>query len=707
MSNALPYIIGERADRIDGLDKVTGISLYTDDIPCADALHAVFVSAGVAKGEVVAIDVTAAVASPGVVAVYTCLDAPRLAAVDHLALLQDNRVRHRGQPIALVVATDRNLAFCAARLVVAEYQANPGLAGRDAILGASVLAAPLRRSASQTARGDPEAALATAAVTVSARYSTPTHNHNPMETHAALIEWTGNRVTVHTSTQTLAMTRAAIATAMAIPESDVRVLCEQVGGGFGSKGGGWRPVLTIVAAVSRRIGRPLRIALSRAEMFTLVGRRQGTVHDVRLGADADGMLTALVHEATAQTSSFADYTDPNATLGRVIYACANVRTSHRLVATDEPTPVPMRAPGEGPGSFALESAMDELAEALAMDPLELRRRNFASRDQHLDRPWSSNGLLRCYDMAATSFGWGGGPPPPRSMRRGGVLRGWGMASALYPTYWAAAAASIEISPHGVLEIACGTQEIGTGNATIIAQIASDILHWPRDRLRVIWGDTDLPVGPASVGSLGAASVAPAIVDAAKRMRDLLSAHGMSPRYREDIGEMVTRAAPGVFRVEANRTEEPPASVSTYAWGAVFADVSVDAATAEVRVRRLHAAYAAGRILNRQTAMAQYRGGLTFGIGMACHEETVTDPRDGLILNADLGEYLIPVAADMPEMQVHIVDEEDPVAERFGVKGVGMLGTVGTAAAIANAVYNATGCRVRELPIRIETILPCL
>jgi xanthine dehydrogenase YagR molybdenum-binding subunit len=462
-------------------------------------------------------------------------------------------------------------------------------------------------------------------------------------------------------------------------------------------------------------------------MFTLVGRRQDSMQRVRLGATRDGRLTAILHDSVAQTSSFGDYADANAWSARTLYACRNVATSHRLVRVNAPQPKPMRGPGLGTGSFALESAMDELAEALGLDPVELRLRNYADHDQQDGLPWSSNGLLDCYRVAAQAFGWEKRPRGVGTLRDGPHCIGWGMASSSFPIFRMASQAAVAIGRDARVTVRCGTQDIGTGTYTVLAQLAAETLGVPLAQVAVELGDTLLPEGPYSGAHLATASFTPAVEQAARTLRHRLLERAVadpgSPLHGAPVGRL--RIDDGLIRsLDSNRSEtlasllarsgeglEVTASAapddkpnhSASGFGAVFAEVRVDPELGEVRVTRLTGAYAAGRVLNPLLAKSQHVGGLVWGIGLALHEATVMDRRLGRIVNDNLSDYLIPVHADMPRFDVHLVPEDDPHLAS-GIKGIGMLSIVGVAAAIANAVYHATGRRIRDLPIRLEHFL---
>jgi xanthine dehydrogenase YagR molybdenum-binding subunit len=486
----------------------------------------------------------------------------------------------------------------------------------------------------------------------------------------------------------------------------------------------WFPGLVLGVLAARHVGRPVALELTRGEMFTVIGRRQETIQQLRLAATPRGELTAITHDTVAQTSVFGEYADPTGTVSRMLYACPAVATSHRLVRVNAPQPNPMRAPGEGPGSFALESALDELAHELGLDPLALRLRNHADHDQHAGLAWSSNGLRTCYRVAADAFGWHARPPRIGSLHDGRRRLGWGMAAACYPVYRMASHAEVAVDPYGGVIVRCGTQDLGTGTATILAQVAADVLGVPLGQVAVEIGDTELPEGPYSGGAHVSASVTPAVERAAHMLRRELieravadpasPLYGLAPERVAITGGAVTSTArseplaalavrTGGLACAAHAAPDPQPRLSSYAHGAVFVEVSVDPELGELRVRRICAAYACGRILNPLLARSQLIGGLVFGIGMALHEAVVTDARVGRIVNANLADYAIPVHADMPRFEVALVADDDPHLAG-GVKGVGMIGTVGISAAIANAVFHATGRRIRDLPIRIEQLL---
>jgi xanthine dehydrogenase YagR molybdenum-binding subunit len=713
---------GSATPRVDAVAKVTGAARYEGDARMPGVLHAALVAAPIARGRVARIDDAAARRVPGVVAVMTHASAPRVAHASSPIMMQDATVCFAGQPVAVVVAETVAQARRAAAAVVVTYDPAPAVTTMREALADAYAPASAGHVATDSRRGDPERAAGHREV---ARcYTTPTHNHHPLEPPCVIARWDGDALLAHTTSQAVFAHRARLAACFGVPVDGVRVVSRLLGGGFGAKGGAWLPGLVLGAMVARHVGRPVALALTRREMFTLIGRRQETIQHLRLAATPRGELTAITHDTVAPTSVFGEYADPTATVSRLLYACPHVATSHRLVRVHAPQPNPMRAPGEGPGSFALESAIDELAHQLGMDPLELRLRNHAGHDQHTGLPWSSNGLGACYRVAADAFGWRARAPQIGSLRDGRYALGWGMAAACYPVYRMASQAEVAIEPDGRVIVRCGTQDLGTGTATILAQLTAATLGVPLGQVTAEIGDTQLPEGPYSGGAHVSASVTPAVEQAAGLLRQRLIERAVSDPASPLFGIALERVAiaEGIVasgdRAEplatlvgrtdglactAQAVPDPAPGVSSSAFGAVFVEVGVDPELGEVRVRRISAAYACGRILNPLLARSQLVGGLVFGIGMALHEATVTDARTGRIVNASLADYAIPVHADMPRFDVALIDEDDSHLAG-GVKGVGMIGTVGVSAAIANAVFHATGRRIVDLPIRAEHFL---
>jgi xanthine dehydrogenase YagR molybdenum-binding subunit len=686
---ALP-LVGAARDRLDGPAKVTGSARYAADFAPERLSHAVMVHSEIARGRVVRIDESRALGSRGVVAVLTHRNAPRVRAEGggfayELMLLQDDRVRYDRQPLAVVVAETFEQALEAASLIEIEYESEVPVSrvedSNDRYAPEDIFGDP-----PDATRGDPERALASAPVLLRQTYTTPVEHHNPMEPHATLAQWDGDRLTVHDSTQGITNVRRRLAAVFEMPVERIRVLSPYMGGGFGCKGGVWSHV-ALAAMAARVVKRPVKLVLSRQQMFGSVGHRPRTIQTVALGAGRNGKLQAIAHDVLAHTSSFDEFIESSGLITKMLYAAPNVRTTHRLARLDVATPTYMRAPGESSGSFALESAMDELSYEIGIDPIELRLRNHADVDPEDGRPFSSKHLQECYALGAEKIGWNARSSKPRSVRDGRMLVGVGMASAAYPAFRWPASAIVRMEEDGSVVVRSGTQDLGTGSYTVYAQVAAEVLGVPLERVRVELGDTDLPQAPLSAGSVTAASVGTVVHQAALELRKRL-----------DRGEK----APIESRVDGKPPKEEP--YSTHSFGAQFARVEVDADLGLVYVKKMVGAFAAGRILNRKTARSQYLGGMVWGAGMALHEITRFDERTARIMTANLAEYLVPVNADVNEMEAYIVEEEDEHVNPIGVKGVGEIGIVGAAAAIANAVYNATGVRIRDLPITPEKLL---
>jgi xanthine dehydrogenase YagR molybdenum-binding subunit len=713
--------------RIEASLKVTGRAIFAAETPAEGLLHAVLIEAPIARGKVGSIDASAARQLRGFVDLITHAETRGLAPLAHTALIRDASIHFRGQPVALVVGVTRSAAEAAAREVRVAYESEPAVIDFNQAIDQAYEPAMASRYVAKSKRGDVEHALASAHLALRNRYETAVNNHHPMEMHAVVCSWEGDRATVHTNTQAVFGTRAAIAQAFATPPEKVRVITRFVGGGFGCKGPLWWPYLLWALVAAKRIGRPVRLELTRAQLFTLAGRRQQTAQDLSVGFDKEGKLAGIAHKVVAQTSTHAEYADSTAAISRFLYACPNVTTSHWLVRTNEPQPVPMRAPGIAPGSFALESAMDEAALRLGIDPVELRIRNFADRDQDAGVPWSSNGLLACYRVGAERFGWS--RRPGAGMGRHGHWRlGSGMATTCYPARRQGCKARVALAADGSLLVQCGTQDMGSGTYTALAQLAAETLGIPLDKVTVELGDTLLPEGPFSGGSQVTSSLAPAVEMATAALRAkvcaLAVADAASPLFglppdtldfgeglirnrsgnaAEDIAALLAREAPTGLDADGATAAPQDYPRTGMGFGAIFVEVGVDADLGEIRVRRVAAAFAVGRIINRLLAESQFVGGLIGGIGMVLHERTVTDRASGRIIGDTLADYLIPVHADMPVFDIALVDEHDPHLPG-GIKGIGMLGTGGIQAAIANAIFDATGKRIRHLPIRIEDVI---
>ncbi|MFJ9929547.1 xanthine dehydrogenase family protein molybdopterin-binding subunit [Streptomyces misionensis] len=691
-------VLGAPAERLEGRQKVTGAARYAAEHPLSGRAHAWPVPAAVARGRVTAVDTSAARAEPGVLAVLTPGDAPRLAEPEDatLAVLQDPNVPHRGWCVALVVAETLETARAAARLVRVDYDAEP--ADLTLTMDHPESYEPEEANAGQPGRvehGDPEGAFAAAGTGVDVVYRVPPLHNHPMEPHTTTARWDDDRLTVYTSTQGGTTARSVLAQLFELPEDRVTVVSEHVGGGFGSKGTP-RPDLVLAAMAALRTARPVTLAYPRRYLPTVVGHRAPTLHRLRLAADPDGRLTALLHEVTTHTSRVREFVEQAAVPARVMYATPNLLTVHRAVALDVPSPSWMRAPGESPGMYALESAMDELAGALDMDPVQLRIRNEPEHEPGTGRPFSSRHLVQCLREGARRFGWDERDPRPRARREGPWLLGTGVAAATYPASAGPATATARALPDGTFTVRTNATDIGTGARTVLAQVAADALGTALERVRVEIGHSDLPPAPLAGGSMGTASWGWAVHDACADLAARLAAH-TGPLPAEGI------------EARADTTGRADAEVpyARHAFGAHFAEVAVDTVTGEARVRRLLGVFAAGHILNARTARSQFTGAMIMGLGMALTEHSTLDPAFGDFPESDLASYHVPANADVPAVEAHWIDEDDTHLNPMGSKGIGEVGIVGTAAAIGNAVHHATGVRCRELPLTPDRILPGL
>jgi len=697
-------MIGAPRDRVDGRAKVTGGARYAAENNLPGLVHAVVVPAIIPSGTIKAINTATAKNAPGVIAVLSHLNAPRLNApqsgnfAEHFVPFSDATVHYVGQQIAVVVADTLEHATHGAELVNVTYEAAPARTDMNA------LRAEATEKGSQQAppftKGDPLGAFATAPVKVDHVYRTPHEHHNPIEAHSIVAAWDGDRVTLHDSSQNIFAVRQTLARAFGIPKESVLVVSPFVGGAFGSKGSTWPHVL-VGALAARVVKRPVKLWLPRKQLFFTNGHRPETEQRVALGATTDGKLVALIHEGISQGNKISDYNERFTRPTRTIYASPNIHAVNKVVELNVSTPTYMRAPGENPGMFAIESAMDELAAELKMDPIALRLANHADADPSDGKPWSSKSLKECYARAAERFGWARRTPEPRSMRDGRLLIGMGMASSTYPAHRSPASARARMNADGTAVVSSGTHEMGMGTATVMAQLAAETLGIPAERVRFEYGSTELPQAPISAGSMTAASVGSAVFQVSTALKQKLAELGTGTDYAALLH------AHYLPFVEASVDAKPDPSeqqYSAHAFGAHFAEVGVDPDLGLVRLRRMVSAFAGGRILNAKTARSQYLGGIVQGIGMALLEATRFDKRAGSFTSVNLGEYLVPVNADIRDIEVILVDEEDAHVNPIGAKGIGEIGIVGVAAAIANAVYHATGKRVRELPITCEKLL---
>jgi len=732
--------IGQPLTRQDGLLKVTGGARYAADNHPAGMLHAVMAVSGIARGRVTALDVDTACAHPGVVAVMTPANAPKLARhpddtgkpfMFRLDLLQNDLVRYANQPIAVVIAETLEAATEGAALLCPTYsveQARVGLDGAEPFEPRAVGAG----EAARCAKGDVEAGLSAAARRLDRVYETAPQYHNAMEPHAMVAEWQGDRLVLDTPSQCMSMAQNRIAGLFGIDPAQVHIRSPFLGGGFGSKAVISAPqVLGIMAA--RLVGRPVKLVMRREQMFGPVGHRAATRQTLRLGVDASGALTALDHHTRTASSTFDDFFEPASGVSHTVYATPALATSYDAVRIDTGTPLFMRAPGEASGSAALEIAIDEMAEACGMDPLEFRLKNYAEVEPISGKPFSSKALRECYARGATRFGWASRPLAPRQMRDAdGLLVGWGIGTASFPALMFEAAARATLRSDGAATVEIGAHDMGQGAWTALAQIAADSLGLDLADVDFRMGTSDLPNGGIAGGSCHTATAGQAIhgagADVIAQLSQIATNDQRSPlfgagntgvlarngrllrRDDESRGENYTDILARAGRAciegagKAAGDQATQAAYAMHAHGAVFAEVKVDPGLGQVRVSRLVGAFAAGRIINPRLVQSQYYGGMIWGISFALHEHAVTDTRSGRIMNANLADYHVTVNADVPSLEAILVEEHDPHVNALGIKGVGEIGVTGTVGAIANAVWHATGIRVRTLPITLDRLL---
>jgi xanthine dehydrogenase YagR molybdenum-binding subunit len=727
--------IGTATSRVDGRDKVTGAAKYAGEFAAPNLVFGSVVTSTIAKGRIARIDSSEAMKVGGVIAVLTHENRPLMADNDEaykddvapegspFRPLYDNRILFSGQPIALVLAETSEIARFAASLLHIDYDQEPHVTdlyrARDGAFALDVPAKP---------RGDATSAFAAAEVRHDAEYYVPIEHHNPMEPYASTVIWDGGgKLTVYDKTQGVQNVQRYICGIFGMSPEDVRVMSAFVGGAFGS---GLRPQYQVVLAVlaARALQRSVRVVLTRQQMYGL-GYRPAMIQRIRLGAKADGTLDAITHHAITVTSQFEDFHRHETTWSGLLYTSATAAYAHELARLDLATSCDMRAPSATTGVHALECAMDELAVALKLDPLELRLRCYSDRDQNSGLPYSSKNLRECYRQGAEAFGWSDRNPAPRATRDGGELVGWGMATGVWEALQMPISVRITLSANGHAEISCATSDIGTGTYTIMAQVAADVLGLPMDSVHIRLGDSTLPQSPVEGGSWIAASVSNGIVTTGDAIREelLRLAQNMaeSPLAGAQPGDVTLTGGMIVSRKDAQRavsmsdalrhggvdritrenatTFPDDGAHARNTHSAIFAEVKVDEQLGVVRVTRIVSAVAAGRILNPKTAHSQIMGGVVWGIGVALHEETLIDHRFGRIMNANIAEYHVPVNADVHDIQVIFVDEQDDIVNPMGIKGLGEIGIVGVSAAIANAVYHATGKRVRDLPITLDKL----
>ncbi|MGP0147604.1 xanthine dehydrogenase family protein molybdopterin-binding subunit [Pseudomonas oryzihabitans] len=716
-------LIGKPIDRVDGLLKVTGQAPYSFEFRNDRVAYGFIVGATIAKGRISRLDTSAAEGAPGVLSVLTYRNAPRQAAREPdnsgrftrpKPYLDSDQVRYFGEPVAFVVAETFEEARLAAALVEIDYAAEPGVFDLAANLGQAVKP-PDADQPTDTASGDVDAAFARAPIKLDERYTTPYHIHAQMEPHASLAQWDGDRVTIYCSTQFVEQAQSCVANTLQLPKENVRIVARYIGGGFGGKLPIYADAL-IGAMAARAIGRPVKVTLTRQQMFQITDHRSATIQRIRLGADREGRIQAMAHEGWSHSARGLTYYEPTGLSSRTLYAGDDRLVAHRMVELDLPESGSCRAPGEAVGMLASESAMDELAVMLGLDPIELRIRNEPSQDPEKHIPFSSRKLVECMQDGARRFGWSQRKATPGQVREGDWLIGMGMAAASRANMLRPSQAGVRLEADGSATVKTSMTDIGTGTYTILAQIAGESLGLPVERVKVLLGDSDDPAGAGSGGSFGAASSGSSVYVACENLRlkaaeaaglDPASARFVGGRLIADNGSRDLAELARQHDLQAIGEIKPGQTLKEYSqqgYGAFFAEVGVHALTGEIRLRRMLGVFAAGRILNEKTAHSQMLGGMIWGVGSALHEDGVIDVRHGHFVNHDLADYHYPCHLDIPAIEAHFLPEVDDKANPLKIKGVGELGICGAGAALTNAVYNACGVRIRDYPLTVDKVL---
>ncbi|ARK12668.1 xanthine dehydrogenase family protein molybdopterin-binding subunit [Fibrella sp. ES10-3-2-2] len=702
-------LTGTPVSRIDGIAKVTGKAAYSTDYPVKNLAYAVLFKSTIASGTILTIDTAAAEKAPGVLAVITHTNAPKLNVNGGLrggALLQSPEIEFYGQHIGLVVAETFEQARHASHLINVTYDKKEPKVDFEKLSKNATL--PKDKEKADAIRGDAKAALTNAEYKVEEVYETPIEHHHPLEPHATIAEWNGDRLTLYNSSQIVNGAQSAAANTLNIKTDQVRIVTPYIGGGFGSKGGQWANlVLTAVAA--KQVNRPVKLALTRQQMVNSVGMRQRNHQKVSLAATKDGKLTALAHEITTHGAIKNEFVEPCGDCSKIMYDVPNSLITYRTVPMNVIIPTYTRGPGKSTGSFALESAMDELAHKLKMDPIALRLKNEPDRDPSNGKPWSSRKAVDCLRVGAKAFGWEKRKAEPRQNQQGNYLIGYGVACGTYPAHQRPTSAIVKLKRTGneiMATVELAAADLGTGTYTILTQTAADALDLPLRNVKVVIGDSDLPPAAGAVGSVGASSYANAVNDACQKITDeLLTRSGKQFFARPTASQLMLSEKLTDFQTRVDsKPMESAEEYSAHSFNANFAEVAVNRFTGMVRVTRFLAVTGAGTILNPKTARSQIIGGGIWGIGMALTEESVLDPRLGNFVTRSFADYHVPANLDIGEMDAIFIQEDDQKANKLGVKGIGEVGIVGVAAAVANAIFNATGKRVRELPITPDKLL---
>ncbi|MEA2262919.1 MAG: xanthine dehydrogenase YagR molybdenum-binding subunit [Acidobacteriaceae bacterium] len=722
--------------RVDGPLKVSGVAMYTSDHNLPGMLYAVPVCATIANGAITSLDTSRAMGMPGVKAVYTRQNIGKLFRTapaegfsgildERRPPFEDDTIRYYGQYVAAVVALTFEQAVAAANAVKVTYNSNKPDVRKHLETD--------EKPKVDSKRGDPEPAFQSASVKVDEVYVTPTETHNPIELHASVAVWDGQNFTLYETSQAVCNHQDVLAQMLGVPQENVRVISRFLGSGFGGKLWPWTHCM-IAASAARNLNRPVKLVLTRDMMFQNVGHRPRTQQRIRIGASPDGKLVSLMHDSLNHTSILDDYSEGCSEATAYSYSTPNLRATSALVRRNVGTPTSMRGPGAVPGLFALESAMDELAIKLDMDPVKLRLLNEPEKDEGLNLPFSSRHMVECLNVGAEKFGWSRRTPQVGSMKKDGQILGWGVAGCSWIAERMGSEATVELRDDGSARVSCATQDIGTGTYTVLSQIVSDKTGIPHDKIEVVLGDTNLPRGPISGGSWATASVTPPVIEAIEKAQKTLFTiagqskdpafagkkpeemaftdgcvhlKGKSPdtgvRFEQILTSGNLRGVSGSGKSEGT-FGDPKRKFSTHSFGAQFAEVTWQPETARLRVSRVVTVIDAGHILNPKPARNQIEGAVVMGVGMALFEETVYDPRFGAPINNNLADYIVATNADAPVIDVTFLDHPDLHLNPLGVRGVGEIGLAGIAAAITSAVYHATGVRVRQLPVRIEDLL---
>lgn len=700
--------IGRPINRVDGILKVTGAAPYATDYAIKNIAHAVLFKSTIAAGSMSNIDTGEAEHSPGVLAVITHQNCPPLNEKGGLrggALLQSAEIKFYGQHIGIVVAETFEQARHAAQLVKVEYKKTGAKVDTDHLQQTEAV---IPKDNPDVTRGNPGTAFTEAGYKIEEVYSTPIEHHHPLEPHSTIALWEGDKLTLYNGSQIVNGAQTSAAATLGIKPGNVRVVTPYIGGGFGSKGGQWANIV-LAAVAAKAVNRPVKLALTRQQMFNSVGLRQKNKQALKLSATRDGKLTSLSHETITHTAIDNEFVEPCGDCSKILYDTPNSLISYRVVPMNIILPTYTRGPGKSTGSFALESAMDELAYQLKMDPVAFRIKNEPAKDPSNNKPWSSRSLVQCLQEGAKAFGWNKRQMEPGKQKRGDYSVGYGVACGTYPARQRDSSAVIKLAKNGDVisaTVEMAASDLGTGTHTILAQTASDGLGIPVSNIKVNIGDSDLPPAAGSVGSVGAASFANAVNDGCIKITDeLIARSGKQFFKRPTAAELMKSENTSSFqtRVDAKASAEAN-EYSCHSFNANFAEVWVNEFTGMVRVNRFLSVTGAGKILNQKTARSQVIGGIVWGIGIALTEESIVDSRWGNFITRTFADYHVPVNLDIGDMQVMFIDEKDTIVNKLGVKGLGEIGVVGVAAAVANAVFNATGKRFRQLPITPDKLL---